>query len=248
MAEEIYLSVIIPAFNEEKRIEATLKDISGYLSKQNYKSEIIVVSDGSKDKTAEVVNNLKLKIANLRLIDNKENHGKGFVTRQGMLEAKGKFRIFTDADNSTTINHVEKMWPEFKEGFDIVIGSREIEGAVLDPPQPEERRKKAAAFRLLTDIFTGLWDIIDSQCGFKCFTKEAAEEIFPLTKIDKFSFDVEALVIAKKLGYRIKEIPITWKNDLATTVKFKHMVQMGFDLIKIRINMILGKYNRKKHG
>jgi len=248
MADDIYLSVIIPSFNEEKRITSTLKDIAGYLSRQNYKSEIIVVSDGSTDKTAEVVNGLKNKIPNLKLIDNKENHGKGFVTKQGMLEAKGKFRVFTDADNSTAINHVEKMWPEFKKGFDVVIGSREIEGAVLDPPQPPERRKKAAAFRLLTDIFTGLWDIIDSQCGFKCFTEKSVKDIFPLARIDKFSFDVEALVIAKRLGYKIKEVPITWKNDAATTVKFKHMAKMGIDLVKIRINMILGRYNKKIHG
>jgi len=236
------LSVIIPAYNEERRLPKTLEEIDKYLVKQNYGYEIIVVSDGSKDKTPDLVREMMPKINNLRLIDNKENRGKGYVVRQGLLEAKGDFRLFTDADNSTSIDHVERMWPWFEKGYDIVIGSREVEGAVLVPPQPWVRKKKADAFRLAANIFTGLWDIRDTQCGFKCFTKKVIEDIFPRCKIDKFSFDAEILVIAKKLGCKIKEIPITWKNDPETKVKFKHMAKMGFDLIKIRLNLITGKY------
>jgi len=238
------LSVIIPSYNEEKRITKTLKSIDEYLKKQEYDYEIIVVSDGSKDKTGEVVNASQVK--NLRLIDNKENHGKGFVVRQALMEAKGDYRLFTDADNSTSIDQVEKMWPEFDKGADIVIGSREIEGSVLDPPQPFMRRLTGAAFRLLTNILVSLWAIKDTQCGFKAFNRKSVEEILPLCKIDRFSFDAEILVLAKRLKYKIKEVPITWKNDLESKVKFKNMVKMGQDLFKIRSNLIKGVYGRKR--
>jgi dolichyl-phosphate beta-glucosyltransferase len=243
MPNDIYLSVVIPAYNEEKRLPKTLKEVSSYLSNQNYNYEIIVVSDGSKDKTGEVVNNLKLQIANLKLINNKENHGKGFVTKQGMLEAKGKFRVFMDADNSTAIDQVKKMWPFFEQGYDVLAGSRDVKGAILDPPQGFTRKLTGTAFKILTDIFTGMWDIKDTQCGFKGFTAKAAENIFPKCRIDRFAFDPEILVIAKKLKYKIKEFPITWKNDLESKVKFKSMAKMGFDLVKISINIITRKYD-----
>lgn len=242
----IKLSVVIPAYNEEKRLPKTLEEIDKYLIRQNYDYEIIVISDGSKDKTVETVKGLQSKIKNLRIIDNKENHGKGYVVRQGLMEAKGDYRLFTDADNSTSVDQVEKMWPWFEKGYDIVIGSREVEGAILDPPQPFQRRLTGMAFRFLTDIFTGLWDIIDSQCGFKGFNKKSVEDILPKCRIDRFSFDPEILVLAKRMGYKIKEIPITWKNDLESKVKFKSMAKMGFDLVKIRMNLIKGVYGRKK--
>ena len=238
MSNKIRLSVIIPAYNEEKRIAKTLVDVGGYLSKQSYGYEIIVVSDGSRDKTADVVRKLMPKIKALKLIDNKENNGKGFVVRQGMLKAQGNYRLFMDADNSTPVKEVEKIWPYFEKGFEVVIGSREVEGAILDPPQPWLRKKTGAAFRLLTNIFTGLWEIRDTQCGFKGFTKKAVKNIFPKCRINRFAFDPEMLVIAKKLGYKIKEIPIYWRNDPESKVKFKNMVKMGIDLMKVRRNLI----------
>jgi len=242
MNQKPYLSIIIPAYNEEKRLPETLVKIDKYLRKQNYNYEIIVVNDGSTDKTAEVVKNLKFKIANLELVDNKMNHGKGYVVRQGMLEAKGEYRLFSDADNSTSIDQIEKMWPEFENRFDVVIGSRDVKGAILDPPQPFFRRFLGNFFRLLTQIICGTREILDSQCGFKCFTKRAAEDIFPKCKIDRFAFDPEILVIAKKSGYNIKEIPVLWKNDLESKVKFKSVIKMLRDLIKIRIDLIKGIY------
>lgn len=244
MPSEIYLSVIIPAYNEERRLPKTLEEIDKYLRKQSYDYEIIVVNDGSKDKTAEVVRGRASAIQNLRLIDNKENNGKGYVVRQGLLEAKGEYRLFTDADNSTSINQIEKMWPEFKKGFDIVIGSRDIKGAVLDPPQPFLRNViLGKGFKLFRKFVIGLWRIQDTQCGFKCFKKEAAERIFPKCKITRFAFDPEILVIAKKRGYKIKEIPVLWKNDPESKVKFKSMLKMAADLIKIRLNLIGGLYD-----
>ena len=239
----MYLSVIIPAYNEEKRLSKTLEEIDKYLSKQNYDYEILVVNDGSKDKTAQVIRDRVSVIQNLRLIDNKKNNGKGYVVRQGMLEAEGEYRIFTDADNSTSIDQVEKMWPYFEAGFDIVFGSRDAKGAILDLPQSPLRRFLGEVFGFLTNLIVGTWGIADSQCGFKCFTKKAAENIFPKCKINRFAFDPEFFVIAKKLGYKIKEIPVYWENDPESKVKFKWMVNMGIDLLKIRWNIITKKYD-----
>ena len=239
----MHLSVIIPAYNEEKRLPQTLREIDEYLRKQNFESEIIVVSDGSKDRTVEVTKNLMSKIKNLRVIEFKENRGKGFGVKEGMLSALGNFRLFTDADNSTPINQIEKIWPEFEAGYDIVIGSRDIKGAILDPPQPLFRRFTGEVFKYLRKMIVDLWGIEDSQCGFKCLTKKAAEDIFPKCKINRFAFDPEILLIGKKMGYKIKEIPIYWKNDLQSKVKLKSMIKMLIDLFKIRLNEIKGVYD-----
>ena len=258
----MHLSVIIPAYNEERRLPKTLEEIDKYLSKQDYDYEIIVVSDGSKDKTAEVVESLKSQISNLKIIDNKKNNGKGFVVRQGLMEAKGDFRLFTDADNSTSIDQVEKMWPEFAEalpnltprptsrgsalekGADIVIGSRDVKGAVLEPPQPWLRQViLGEGFKLFRKLIIGLWEVEDTQCGFKCFTKKVAEDIFSKCKINKFAFDPEILILAKRFGYKIKEVPVYWKNDLESKVKFKSILKMALDLFKIRYYLISRKYD-----
>jgi len=238
----IYLSVIVPAYNEEKRIINTLKEIDRYLRKQDYEYEIIVVNDGSKDRTTEVVQKIIPDIKNLRLIDNKKNHGKGYVTRQGLLESKGKYRIFTDADNSTSINQIEKMWTEFKNGYEIVIGSRDVKGAIIAVPQPWWRIMLGNIFNLIVQIISGLWGIWDTQCGFKCFSATATDRIFSKTKINRFAFDVEALVLAKKFGYKIKEIPVTWVNNAESTVGFKSMIKMLIEIFQIKWNMISHKY------
>ena len=239
---EIYLSVIIPSYNEEKRLPRTLREINDYLSRQNFDYEIIVVSDGSTDRTCEVVESLKSEIKNLKIICEKINRGKGYGVKIGMLNAKGKFRLFTDADNSTPISEIEKFWPEFEKGADIVIASRDLKGAILDPPQTLFRRFVGEVFKYLRKIIVGLWEIQDTQCGFKCFKGEAAEKIFPKCKIERFAFDPEVLLIAKKMGFKIKEVPVYWKNDLQSKVKFKSMVKMLIDLFKIRINLLKGKY------
>ncbi len=244
MNTKIHLSVIIPSYNEGKRLLKTLKSIAKYLRTQTYTWEILVVSDGSKDNTAEVANSLKPEIENLRVIDNKENHGKGYVVKQGMLEAKGAYRVFTDADNSTAISHVELMWPEFEKGNDIVIGSRDIKGAKLAVPQPWIRRRVGDIFNLMVQVLCGLWGIWDTQCGFKGMTEKATQEIFPKCLVERFAFDPEILVIAKKAGYKIKEVPVTWVNDEASTVGFKSTIKMAKDLLKIRGNMIKGLYEK----
>ncbi len=244
----MFLSVVIPAYNEEKRLPKTLAEIDGYLRKQNYDYEIIVVNDGSKDNTAEVVRSLEDKIKNLKLTDNKENHGKGYVTRQGLLEAKGDIRLFTDADNSTSIDQVEKMFPFFEQGFDIVIGSRDIKGAVLDPPQPALRVFIGNVFNLMVQVIVGLWGIKDTQCGFKALSAKAVRDILPKCKIDRWAFDPEILKIGKKMKYKIKEVPVYWKNDLESKVKLKSTIKMALDLMRIRWNLIIGKYGNIKNN
>jgi len=245
--KRVHLSVIIPAYNEEKRLPNTLRKINNYLKKQTYTSEIIVVSDGSNDKTVEVSRSMASEINNLKVLEFKERLGKGFGVREGIFEAKGEYRVFTDADNSTSIDQVEKMWPEFEAGYDIVIGSRDMKGSVLAVPQPWLRKVLlGGGFKLVRKIIIGLWTIKDTQCGFKGFKGKAAQDIFSRITIRHFGFDPEVLVIAKKLGYKIKEVPITWVNDAQSKVKFKSMVKMLFETLKIRQNLILGKYEKKE--
>ncbi|MBI4359337.1 MAG: glycosyltransferase family 2 protein [Candidatus Nealsonbacteria bacterium] len=238
------LSIIIPAYNEESRLPKTLREIDAYLKRQSYDYEILVVNDGSKDKTAEVTESLKPEIANLRLIDNQENHGKGYVVRQGMLQAAGDYRLFMDADNSTTIDQVGKMWPFFEQGYDVVIGSRDVAGASMEPAQPLFRRLLGEIFNLVVQVVVGLWGIWDTQCGFKAFTRKAAEAVFPPALINRFAFDPEVLILAKRKGYKIKEAPVVWKNDIRSTVKFTWMIKMLFEVLQIRWNLITRKYNR----
>jgi len=241
----MHLSVVIPAYNEEKRLPKTLAEVNRYLRQQKYDYEILVVNDGSKDRTVEVAKSLIPTIKNLKVTGYEKNQGKGFAVRFGMLEATGDYRLFTDADNSTSIDQIEKMWPEFEKGFDIVIGSRDIKGAVLDPPQPWLRHIiLGEGFKLYRKLVVGLWEIQDTQCGFKCFKSKAAEGIFPKCRISRFAFDPEILVIARKLKFKIKEIPVYWKNDLESKVKAKSIIKMAFDLIKIKLNSIKGIYNQ----
>ena len=239
----MYLSVIIPAYNEERRLPKTLEEIDKYLRGQSYDYEILVVNDGSKDRTVEVAKSLMLKIRNLKVTGYEKNQGKGYAVRFGMLEAKGDYRIFTDADNSTSIDQIEKIWPELEKGYDIVIGSRDVKGAILDPPQPWLRKVLLGeGFKLYRKIVLNLWGTEDTQCGFKCFTKLATENIFPRCRINRFAFDPEILIIAKKMGYKIKEIPVYWRNDPESKVKPKWIINMAVDLLKIRFNLIKGMY------
>lgn len=239
----MHLSVIIPAYNEEERLPKTLAEIDEYLSGRSFDYEILVVDNGSTDGTAKAVKGLEAEIKGLRLIAGSSGNGKGYAVKLGMLEAKGDYRIFTDADNSTPINQVEKMWPVFQSGYDIVIGSRDIKGAVLDPPQPFLRNAiLGKGFKLFRKIMIGLWGIEDTQCGFKGFTGSAAENIFPKSIISHFAFDPEILVIGEKLGYKIKETPVYWKNDLDSKVKLKSIIKMAFDILKIKWNLFTKKY------
>jgi len=237
----MHLSVIIPAYNEEKRIEKTLLSVHEYLSRQQYDYEILVVNDGSKDGTAALVSSLSSRVSNLKLVDNKENHGKGWVVRQGMLEARGDYRLFMDADNSTTVDHIVGFLPYFSEGFDVVIGSRRIKGSDIAVKQPLFRDFLGGVFRLIVHALVPL-GVKDSQAGFKMFSRKAVETIFPKQTIFRWAFDVEILSIARKLGFKIKEAPIKWVNDTESKVKVSGMVKMLFEVLQVRWNLWTGKY------
>jgi len=228
-----FLSVIIPAYNEAKRLPLTLIDIDKHLQDQEYSYEILVVNDGSTDQTAEIVNRFMPLIENLKLIDNKENKGKGAVVRQGMLLAKGTWRLFMDADNSTSIAEFNKMIPYFKEGYEVIIGSRDVKGARMLPPQAFYKRWLGDIGNLFIQalLLPGIWD---TQCGFKCFSDEAAERIFHLTKIGHWGFDAEALALAKVLNYQIKEMPVFWVNDPRSHVSWKTYLQVLWETVKVR--------------
>lgn len=243
------LSVIIPAYNEENRIKVTLEAIFNYLSRQNYSWEAIIVSDGSRDKTVEVVSEFISNKPDFQLIANTKNHGKGYVVRQGMLQAQGDYQLFTDADNSTSIEQIEKFWPYFIDNnyYDILIGSIEVSGAKINEHAQWYRRILGKYSKYIIRIIAGLWNIHDTQRGFKLFTAKAAKNIFSKTKIDRFGFDIEALALAKKMGYKIKEIPVVWDNPGKSTVSLKSYFEVFKDLIKIRFYLWFNVYGIKKN-
>ena len=249
MDKKPYLSVIIPAYNEANRLPATLIDIDKHLREADFDYEILVVNDGSKDNTADIVHKFESVVKGLRLGGRDINRGKGYTVREGMRDARGKFRLFMDADNATTVDHFFKMIP-FLEGaegkkYDIVIGSRDIKGSKLVPPQPWYRRISGNIGNIIIQTFLlpGIWD---TQCGFKCFSEESAERIFPIMKINRFAIDVEALALGKRMGYKIKEIPITWVNDVNSRVKLSDYINVLIDVLKIRVWLWTGKYKISK--
>ncbi len=244
MKKNPYLSIIIPAYNEENRIAKTLKEINDYLLSKEFDYEIIVISDGSKDKTSDIVLGMKKEIKNLIFINNKENNGKGFVVRQAIMLAKGDYRLFADADNSTPIKEIEKFFPFFKD-YSVIIGSRAIKGADIKNPQSFLRRFLGKTFNLMVQIIVGLWGIWDTQCGFKVLSKEVAEKILPLCKINRWAFDPEILKLTLKNGHKIKEVPVMWINDIESKVKKSAMIKMGIDLFLIRLNLIFKKYEKR---
>jgi len=238
----MHLSVIIPAYNEAKRITKTLISIRDYLSREPYDWEVLVVSDGSTDNTAEIVNEFASQNKGFRLIDNEENHGKGYVVRQGMLEAKGDYRLFTDADNSTTIDHLEKFWPYITDGFDIVIASIVAKGATLAHSEKFYKRwfGKLGNLWIQFWLLPGIWY---SRRGFKMFTKKAAEDIFSKVIESGWIFDDEVLALARKLKYKIKEVPIHWVNDPESKVKLRDYPKSLLGALKIRWNLLRGRYS-----
>ncbi|MEX2145158.1 MAG: dolichyl-phosphate beta-glucosyltransferase [Candidatus Spechtbacterales bacterium] len=246
----IRLSVIIPAYNEAERIGGTLLDVDKYLTSQDYAYEILVVNDGSADNTVDTVKSYKKLIGNLELIDNKKNHGKGYVVRKGMLEAKGKWRLFMDADGSTSVDHVEKMWPLTEKDYKVIIGSRDskdAKGAKQNVKQPLARRLLGNMGNILIQV-VGVWGIWDTQNGFKMFHEEAAQKIFSKALIDKWGFDIEALALARKMDYKIGIIPVSWKDDPRSHVSLKGYLNTFVELFKIRLNLILGKYDGQKEN
>lgn len=238
-----HISVVIPAYNEEKRLPHTLRATIAYLQKQSYTWEIAVVNDGSTDNTSQIVQQFSAKNPHISLLEYGQNHGKGYAVRYGMTHVSGDIRVFMDADNSTSIDHLEKFLPILNTGFDIVIGSRDIAGARISVHQSKIKEILGDLGNLWIQ-FWAVSGIQDTQAGFKVFTNKASDDIFPYLTIDRWGFDVEALAVARMRGYNISEQPITWVNDPNSKVSASAYLQVLKEVVQVRINMLAGTYNR----
>lgn len=242
----MYLSWIIPCYNEEKRIEKTIREVEKYLHSQNFSDgyEIIVANSASKDRTREIVERMMSECSNLRII-NLENKGKGYAVKEGMRIAHGKIRVFSDADNSTAPDYFDAMKPLFERGCDVVISSRsskDAAGASRDVKEQWYREFLGTLGNLVIQIF-GVWGIWDTQNGFKAFTARAADTIFSRIKMNGFSFDIEVLALAKKFGYTIGIIPVRWKYDPDSKVTLGSYIQVFIDVFRIRWNLLTRAYD-----
>jgi len=241
---DLDLSVIIPAYNEAERIPTTLKRLQEYLSGQSYSYELIVVLDGPSDSSRDVLKKLSGEIQHLKIIDRSINRGKGFTVREGMLKSSGSVRLFTDADNSTDIDHFELMKLMFDQGYDLVIASRSSKDAPeakQTVPQVWYKRILGKAGNLIVQLVAvrGIWD---TQCGFKAFRAEAAKRIFSQAKIQGWGFDIEVLALARALKFQVGVVPAHWINDERSHVSWLDYLRVLGDAIKVRYNLIAGKY------
>lgn len=238
---EFDLSIVIPAYNEARRLPKTLRIIHDYFALKNCPYEIIVVDDGSLDNTPAKI--AKLNIPDLKVLSYKANRGKGYAVNFGTKAAKGKYIIFIDADNSTPFEQIEKLVP-YLQDFEVVIGSRYFKGSNIKLKQPLVRRLMARFGNFLIRILV-LPKISDTQCGFKMFRKSAARQIFSRQTIWRWGFDIEILFIAKKLGYKIKEVPIDWYNDEGTKIQSPMVFLTTLsELLRIKINSLKKLYKR----
>jgi dolichyl-phosphate beta-glucosyltransferase len=243
-----YLSVIIPAYNEGKRIGKTLETIHRYLLGQPFTWELLIVLDGSQDNTLEIIKQFAAGKEHIRWIHRRQNRGKGYTVREGMLAATGDIRLFTDADNSTDISHFDRMKPFFENGAQIVICSRDgkdAPGAKQAVPQSPLKRFLGNAGNLFIQIMAvpGIWD---TRCGFKAFRKGAAQKIFSLTHMNGFSIDDEALALALHFGYKIHVVAANWINAEGTHVRKLDYLKNIWDAMKIRWQLMTGFYERHR--
>lgn len=231
------LAIVIPTYNEEKRLAATLRSIIAYTEHQHYNTQILVVDDGSRDKTQQVFLELAQEFpqARLKFVKNTANHGKGYVVRQGMLQASGDYIFFTDADLSTPIPEIEKLLKALKSGADVAIGSRAVDRSLVKKHQPWFREFAGRLFNFAVRVWA-VRGIKDTQCGFKGFTAAAAKKIFTKQRLDSFIFDVEVLYIARKSKLKVVEIPVEWVNneDTRFAPNLSNFLLMWKELFRVR--------------
>ena len=238
-------SIVIPAYNEQARIPATLEAVVACVRANGWDTEILVVNDGSTDNTAEIVLEFSRHSPEVRLIENPGNHGKGYSVRNGILQARGEVVMFTDSDLSAPIEEADRLFAAIAAGADIAIGSRWLESGRQTHRQPLYRQVFGRCFNFVTRAVMSL-PFVDTQCGFKAFTRSAAQTVFQLQTIERWGFDPEILFIALKRGLKVKEVPVSWAHDERTRMSYlKDGMQMLKELAIIRWNALTGRYSRK---
>lgn len=238
-----FYSIVIPAYNESPRLGGTLEKVLGYVRDQQWDAEVIVVNDGSRDSTSEIVREFAKKNPVLRLLENPGNRGKGYSVRNGMLNARGRIVLFSDADLSSPIEEAPKLFKALEDGADIAIGSRWLRAEMQTQRQPLHRQLFGRIFNLLLRITLGL-QFKDTQCGFKAFKQPAAKAIFPLQKIERWGFDPEILFLARKLGYKVEEIPVRWGHSGGARINpLVDGARMFQEMLHIRWNDLKGRYD-----
>ena len=236
---EIYLTIVVPAYNEASRIGKGLVEIRHYIESRNFPVELIVVDDGSTDQTVKIVS----QFPEVRLLSNGRNRGKGFSVRHGALEARGQYTLFTDADLSAPIDDAGELLKVLESsGADAAIGSRALRRELIGIHQPWRRELAGRVFNLLVRLFTGL-RLRDTQCGFKLFRRETTRRAFELQRVDGFGFDPELLFLVERLGGKVVEVPVRWNDNPGTKVRFlRDSVGMFWDLVALRWRALRGKY------
>jgi glycosyltransferase involved in cell wall biosynthesis len=239
------LSIVIPSYNEELRLPATLDQIAAFLPRLGQDTEILVVDDGSKDRTAEVAESFRKTLPNLRVISNGVNRGKGFSVRHGMLEARGRNVLFTDADLSAPIEEAPKLLDALKT-YDVAIGSRALDRSLIDVHETQFREFAGVIFNTIVRVVLRL-PFVDTQCGFKAFRREHCQILFEQQRIERFGFDPELLYLARHHGLHTVEIPVRWSHSPATKVNmFRDSIHMFLDVFTIRWNATRGRYPKRR--
>jgi dolichyl-phosphate beta-glucosyltransferase len=241
--EPVSYSIVIPAYNESERIQGSLKKIVAFLSEQNWQIEVLVVNDGSRDNTAEIVRQYAAEYPYIRLIENPGNRGKGYSIRNGMLQATGDVVLFTDADLSAPITEAPKLFAEIEKGADVAFGSRWLIAKMQTERQSIMRQIAGRTYNLLMRVLLSL-KYKDTQCGFKAFNRRAVETIFTRQRIERWGFDVELLFLAQKFRLNIVEVPVAWAHDDRSKINpLVDGIKMFGEMITIRWNAITGKYS-----
>lgn len=236
------LSIIIPAYDEAQRIGPTLRAVAAFRASTPLDVEVLVVDDGSRDATREIVEQLGRELGGITLLGGAPNRGKGHAVKTGMLYASGRLRLFTDADGSTPILEADKLLEAVDAGAQVAIGSRRADGAAVTRKQPLHRRLWSRIANRV--IRAGLLDgIEDTQCGFKLFTAEAAQAVFSRTRTAGWGFDLEALALARRLGFALAEVPVEWADDRRTRLRLSDAFRITREFLRIRRYMRIGAYD-----
>jgi dolichyl-phosphate beta-glucosyltransferase len=238
-------SIIIPAYNEGERIASTLERVLRYAAEQRWNAEVIVVDDGSSDSTTGIVREHMQKNSAVQLLQNPGNRGKGYSVRNGMLHAKGKVLLFSDADLSSPIEEADKLFGAIASGADVAIGSRWLKTELQTRRQPMHRQLFGRIFNLLLRLVLGL-NYKDTQCGFKAFSRRSVDVLFHLQQIERWGFDPELLFLARRFGFKVAEVPVSWAHREGTRLSpLRDGIRMFGEMLRIRWYAWTGKYNRQ---